>query len=1075
MKTIQYPLFTLFFLISALAGQSQSVQYKWAQAIGSTGGVSQKAACSDPSGNLISIGNFTGTMDINPGPGTSVIYSGASPGDSATTTYIVKLDSTGLFLWGKKLVASGGLGRQNIQTDSLGNIYISGTFNGTLDLDPGVGTTLITGNVASALLKYSPGGVLLWAKVLTSGSQSSCQIHKISVSASGNIAALGAYYGTIDLDPDAGVASPGTALSDDIFIARYTSSGAYVWSGRIEGPGSDDPFAITQEESGEIYITGNFQATADFDPGAGVANLTTTEIRASFVAKYDAAGNYLWANSFGQSISRGVETDTNGNVYIGGVFSGTLVFPAPLGNTSVSIPNSGNNSNIYFAKITSAGSLIWAKAIGSAYADNLLAIEVSEGGEVYLSGSYDGSMDLDPGPGTVNVAPSAGSDILLAKYTSNGEYVWSLLPEGSPQSTERGNVVLGTNRSLYLWGGFYAPIDFDASVATSLLTPPSFNSNYFARYQENGCGVAGLAVLTQTDVSCAAPGTASVAMVGTLAPSYTYQWNTTPASTTTTASFSTPGFYTVTASSSDGCTYLRTLFIDGPTYLSGKDFKVSLAATSFRPGLSSDIWLNGVNEGCTPASGILRLVLDPQISYQSATPAPNTINGDTLIWNFSDLTYDTPLTPQITTLTDLSASIGDTIRLHAAILPLESDLDTTNNFLLYTDAVINSYDPNDKQVYPRGEGAAGKILNNQTHTYTVRFQNTGNAPALLVRVLDTLDTDLDLQSLHIVGYSHPMRTELLPGNALAFIFENINLPDSSSNEPASHGYVIFEVAQQPNLPHNQEITNTAYIYFDFNPAIVTNTTLNTIDLCPITQAAAQAGPDLTICAGEGVELPSSSTGSVFCQWSPSSGAGTGAQFVYPDTTTSYILSCTDANGCQAQDQFTVFVNPMFEISIGGNMFDAIFASINVTNQQDFAFQWVNCDSGYTSIEGATEESFRPTYSGNYAVIATSPSGCSDTSYCVSYNVAIDPALDKSFSVSPNPAYDRLSITSEDAGLFFSAQIYDLNGRELFSTDKGKEAIGSMVLNINELSPGVYVLKLTDIQSGRYAVRRFVKE
>lgn len=119
-------------------------------------------------------------------------------------------------------------------------------------------------------------------------------------------------------------------------------------------------------------------------------------------------------------------------------------------------------------------------------------------------------------------------------------------------------------------------------------------------------------------------------------------------------------------------------------------------------------------------------------------------------------------------------------------------------------------------------------MNNQTMTYTVRFQNTGTAPAVNVFILDTIHPNLDIASLRVVGHSHPMVTEWEPGNQVRFRFDNIMLSDSASNEPESHGYVIYEIDQMPDLNSGEEMLNTAYIYFDLNEPIQTNTVLNTI-------------------------------------------------------------------------------------------------------------------------------------------------------------------------------------------------------------------------------------------------------
>ena len=141
---------------------------------------------------------------------------------------------------------------------------------------------------------------------------------------------------------------------------------------------------------------------------------------------------------------------------------------------------------------------------------------------------------------------------------------------------------------------------------------------------------------------------------------------------------------------------------------------------------------------------------------------------------------------------------------------------------------IGAFDPNDKRAYPKGYGPEHFIEPNTEVEYHIRFQNTGTDTAFTVVIEDPLDSALDITTIRPGASSHPYRFEIKPGRLLSFRFDNILLPDSTVNEPASHGFVKFRVAQLPNLPDGTQIHNTAAIFFDFNEAIITNTTLHTI-------------------------------------------------------------------------------------------------------------------------------------------------------------------------------------------------------------------------------------------------------
>lgn len=332
-----------------------------------------------------------------------------------------------------------------------------------------------------------------------------------------------------------------------------------------------------------------------------------------------------------------------------------------------------------------------------------------------------------------------------------------------------------------------------------------------------------------SDVNCDTDGFLSLQVNGGTTP-YSYEWQMIPVQTTADITFDTAGIYMCTVTDALGLTRSISILASAPAAANGFDMKsFMISANDFRPGFPASIALDGFNDGCIPVTGQLKLAIDPLIDFLSADPTPDAISDDTLIWNFTDLTYDSVhVTPQIEFNTPETAAIGDTVHFTLIMTPISGDTDTTNNVKHYAFPVVNGYDPNDKAVYPVGKCDIGYIVPDQLLTYTIRFQNTGNSEAINIAVVDSLDTDLDLNSIHVIGKSHDMWTEVLPGNVLKFHFDNIHLADSTSNESESHGYVIFEAKPMAGLAHNTNISNKVAIYFDYNPAVVTNTVANTI-------------------------------------------------------------------------------------------------------------------------------------------------------------------------------------------------------------------------------------------------------
>ncbi len=143
-------------------------------------------------------------------------------------------------------------------------------------------------------------------------------------------------------------------------------------------------------------------------------------------------------------------------------------------------------------------------------------------------------------------------------------------------------------------------------------------------------------------------------------------------------------------------------------------------------------------------------------------------------------------------------------------------------------ANVGSYDPNDKQVFPSGYGDFHLTKANTDLEYLIRFQNTGTDTAFTVVVLDTLSQHLDLSTVRPLAASHAYEFGILEGNVIRFKFSNILLPDSFVNEPLSHGFLKFKIAQKADNPDGTVIENSAGIYFDFNEPVITNTVFNTI-------------------------------------------------------------------------------------------------------------------------------------------------------------------------------------------------------------------------------------------------------
>lgn len=224
------------------------------------------------------------------------------------------------------------------------------------------------------------------------------------------------------------------------------------------------------------------------------------------------------------------------------------------------------------------------------------------------------------------------------------------------------------------------------------------------------------------------------------------------------------------------------------------------------------------------SSAQLQLSISGPANYSGYLPGslPPIVSNNNLTYNIPNLTtinYRSAF--RIHFIVDSTAQIGDSICVSVSMACSGFDINPSNNYKHFCYYVGTSYDPNVKEVYPVN------VLPgyDDWFYYTIHFQNTGTAPAVNISVKDTLDSNLDLETFELVTYSDTLQVSL-NRNALNFYFPNIMLPDSTSDQEGSKGFVQYRIKPKANLQAGVQIKNTAYIYFDYNAPVVTNTTIN---------------------------------------------------------------------------------------------------------------------------------------------------------------------------------------------------------------------------------------------------------
>ena len=257
----------------------------------------------------------------------------------------------------------------------------------------------------------------------------------------------------------------------------------------------------------------------------------------------------------------------------------------------------------------------------------------------------------------------------------------------------------------------------------------------------------------------------------------------------------------------------------------------TLVTTPLRCETVVQAWIQVENPNCVTVPGLVQVTLDGLLTYVDAQPPALTVSPDIVTWDLDSLPPAERRHISLRLQVAGSEFTGTVAQIGVQANPQFDALHSLHSKeYILSDTIRCSYDPNDKQVNQKAV-PIDYLPDEQELRYTIRFQNTGNDTAFLVRLLDTLSTNLDWPTLRPLASSHPYYMEFNSTTGLiTFEFDNILLPDSTTNEPASHGFVQFAIQLQPDLPPGTVIRNRAGIYFDANPVVLTNTVETQVQL-----------------------------------------------------------------------------------------------------------------------------------------------------------------------------------------------------------------------------------------------------
>lgn len=373
-----------------------------------------------------------------------------------------------------------------IETDVLGNVYIAGTFEATVDFDPTSTDGLLTSNglVDVFVQKRNPSGKVLWTRSF--GGEKGDGVRDIAVDEAGNVYIVGSFQDSVDFDPGADTMSLNAIGYYDIYVQKLSTDGDFQWAISVGSSDRDEGYSITTDSDGAVYFTGRFFDTVDFDPGDGVFKLTSPRFANGFVEKLDTDGNFLWAYSLEEilpnSIS-GIAADPAENtIYVCGRFGGTVDFDP---GTGVENRTSLGVSDGFVQKLNANGELIWVRTIGSEqdvlYSESIV---VDANGDVIQGGRFRGTPDFDPGLGVFEATSVGYLNFFIQKMDSDGNFIWANT-QGDPEGSS-GVVEVNADNEIFVAGVFHETVDFDPGSGVQEISSKGYSDIYLQKLDQAG-------------------------------------------------------------------------------------------------------------------------------------------------------------------------------------------------------------------------------------------------------------------------------------------------------------------------------------------------------------------------------------------------------------------------------------------------------------------------------------------------------------------------------------------------------------------------------------------------------------
>lgn len=439
--------------------------FSWAIQVGGEGNDAGSSIAIDDFNNIYTVGTFSADSDFDPTIDTLNLTS-----NGISDIFILKQNTEGDILWVRQIGGEGQETVSKIKVDQEGNIYLTGTFEKTVDFNPNIGTYNLTSESIfedGFLLKLSNMGEFIWA-IEIDGENVQFATNLVIDNLNYPII-VGSFYGETDFDPTgSSYILTGTGAG---FIAKYSPLGLLIWAKSYIGEGLCNVNSIEINSENEILTCGNFTHSIDFDPGVDNYELIAAgEFYDIFFTKLNANGEFIFANKIGtiditatQDVATGIAFDSDNYIYITGYFYNTIDFDPTATEYLLTAEYYGD---AFVSKYNNSGEFVWVKQITGAQHQKAMSIMVDNFNNLVVAGYF--STTFESPSDSIDLTSNGVEDVFFCQFSPEGEIIW-LKSFGGNNGDFGYDIVSNDGINFYGTGKFYATVDFNPLGMPSLL------------------------------------------------------------------------------------------------------------------------------------------------------------------------------------------------------------------------------------------------------------------------------------------------------------------------------------------------------------------------------------------------------------------------------------------------------------------------------------------------------------------------------------------------------------------------------------------------------------------------------